>query len=166
MSRRRSVLGWKTNSDVRITWSCDHWATSILDCTAFSNVASNPCESCPAIRHGFMTICHSQHAKFSVLRVEGALRAPLRHELSRKVQTLLDRGERRFVVDLSRLVAMDAAGVGELVRAFSATCAAGGVLRMTRAGRRVRQMLQIAGVLPLLMARPDVSRDDSVALGA
>ena len=37
---------------------------------------------------------------------------------------------------------------------------------MTRAGRRVRQMLQIAGVLPLLMARPDVSRDDSVALGA
>ena len=85
------------------------------------------------------------------------MREPISHEFGRRVRMLLDRGERRIVVDLSRVVAMDAAGVGELVRAFSATCAAGGVLRIARASRRIRQILRVGGVLPLLSARMDAS---------
>ena len=104
-----------------------------------------------------MTISHTQYQNFSVVRLDGTLRAPLRPDLSRRVKTLLDRDERRIVVDLSRLVAIDAAGVGELARAFSATHAAGGVLRITRVSPRVRLILRIAGVLPFLTARADVA---------
>jgi anti-sigma B factor antagonist len=91
----------------------------------------------------------------SILEVEGTLRAPVTSELSQGVQTLLVRGERRILLDLSRLSAIDAAGVGELVRAFNTARAAGGVLRIAHASRRVRQLLHIAGVLGLLTAGAD-----------
>ena len=88
----------------------------------------------------------------SILEVEGTLRAPVNAELSQRVQALLARGERRILLDLSRLSDMDAAGVGELVRAFNTTSAAGGILQIVDASRRVRQLLNIAGVLKLLTA--------------
>ena len=88
----------------------------------------------------------------SILEVEGTLRAPVNAELSQRVQALLARGERRILLDLSRLSDMDAAGVGELVRAFNTTNAAGGILQIVDASRRVRQLLNIAGVLKLLTA--------------
>ena len=131
--------------------------------------ASNQYVSARVVRsdNTLMTIHHSQCANVSIVRLDGALRAPVSNEFSRRVKTLLDRGERRIVVDLSRVVAVDAAGVGELVRAFNATCAAGGVLRITRANRQVRRILRVAGVLPLLSARTDDDAfDDSLAVGA
>ena len=88
----------------------------------------------------------------SILEVEGTLRAPVNAELSQRVQALLARGERRILLDLSRLSDIDAAGVGELVRAFNTTSAAGGILQIVYANRRVRQLLNIAGVLTLLTA--------------
>jgi anti-sigma B factor antagonist len=88
----------------------------------------------------------------SILEVEGTLRAPVNAELSQRVQALLACGERRILLDLSRLSDMDAAGVGELVRAFNTTSAAGGILQIVDASRRVRQLLNIAGVLKLLTA--------------
>jgi len=74
----------------------------------------------------------------------------LNSELSQRVQSLLSDGERRILLDLSRLSDIDAAGVGELVRAFNTTSAAGGVLQIAHASRRVRKVLQIAGVLKIL----------------
>lgn len=88
----------------------------------------------------------------SILAVEGTLRAPVNAELSQRVQALLARGERRILLDLSRLSDIDAAGVGELVRAFNTTSAAGGILQIVHANRRVCQLLNIAGVLKLLTA--------------
>jgi anti-anti-sigma factor len=88
----------------------------------------------------------------SILHVERTLRAPVDSELSRNVEGLLDRGKRWVLLDLSRLADIDAAGVGELVRAFNTTTAAGGVLRITHPTRRVRRLLQTAGVLELLSA--------------
>jgi anti-anti-sigma regulatory factor len=54
----------------------------------------------------------------SILEVEGTLRTPLSAELRQRVQARLDRGDRRILLDLSGLSDIDAAGVGELVRAF------------------------------------------------
>ena len=92
----------------------------------------------------------------SILEVEGTLRAWGNAELSQKVQALLARGERRILLDLSRLSDIDAAGVGELVRAFTTTSAAGGILQIVYANRRVRQLLNIAGVLKFLTAGTEV----------
>jgi anti-sigma B factor antagonist len=90
----------------------------------------------------------------SILRVEGSLRAPMHHELARRVETLLEGGERRLVLDLARLSEIDAAGVGELVEAFNRTSAAGGVLRIAHASRRVRTLLDLTGVSKLLREDP------------
>jgi len=63
---------------------------------------------------------------------------------------MLRRGVRQIVVDLSRLSAIDAAGVGELVGTFNAARGAGGVLQVAHASRRVRHLLHVTGVLPFL----------------
>jgi len=99
-----------------------------------------------------MTALFEQCTPRSILEVEGALRAPLTSELRQSVRELLVRGERRILLDLSRLSHLDAAGVGELVGAFNTTNAAGGVLQIAHARGRVRQLLQAAGVLQLLTA--------------
>jgi anti-sigma B factor antagonist len=88
----------------------------------------------------------------SVLEIDGRLQAPVNSTLIQRVQARLFRGERRILLDLSRVTAIDAAGVGELIRAFNATRAAGGELRVARANRRVFRLLEVAGVLWFLAA--------------
>ena len=74
----------------------------------------------------------------AVVRVSGSLLAPIR------------RGERQVLLDLRRLADVDAAGVGELVRAFAIMRTAGGVLRIAHANGHVRRLLRTAGVFTLL----------------
>jgi anti-anti-sigma factor len=102
-----------------------------------------------------MTTLLEHRPSRSIVEVDRALRAPVGAELGRRVQTLLDRGERRIVLDLSRLSDMDAAGVGELVRLSATTSVAGGLLQVTSAGKYVRELLHAAGVLRLLTTGAD-----------
>jgi anti-anti-sigma factor len=104
--------------------------------------------------------------RVSVLEVEGTLRAPMNRELGHRVETLLCRGERRVVLDLVRLTDIDAAGVGELVGAFNMTNAAGGILRIARASRRVRHLLDVTGVLSLLSPDSETRLERTVAQAA
>jgi anti-anti-sigma factor len=92
--------------------------------------------------------------RFSVLELEGALQAPLNGELRQQVEVLLGRDERRILVSLVRVSAIDAAGVGALVDAYVLASRAGGVLRVDEASRRVRQLLDVAGVLDFLRVMP------------
>jgi anti-anti-sigma factor len=92
--------------------------------------------------------------QFSVLELEGALQAPLNGELRQQVEVLLGRNERRILVNLARLSAIDAAGVGALVDAYVIAARKGGVLRVSEANRRVRQLLDVAGVLDFLSVLP------------
>ena len=82
----------------------------------------------------------------SVLEVKGSLRAPATSACGHRVHDRLRFGERRLLLDLTRLADIDAAGVGELVRVFNAMRAAGGVLHIAHARRRVRRLLDVAGV--------------------
>jgi anti-anti-sigma factor len=70
--------------------------------------------------------------------------------LRQSVRALLHRGERRIVLDLARVSAIDAAGVGELVCAYKLTTAATGAFQIVNASRRVHQMLERAGVFHVL----------------
>ena len=63
---------------------------------------------------------------------------------------MLGRGYRRILLDLSRLLAIDASGIGELIQAYNTTTAEGGVLRIGGANGRVRRLLEITGVFELL----------------
>jgi len=97
-----------------------------------------------------VTACLEMCVHSSVLEIEGTLRTPVNTGLRKRVAALLGRGERRIVLDLARLSDIDAAGIGELLRAYQATTAAGGELHIANASKRVRELLEIAGVLTLL----------------
>jgi anti-anti-sigma factor len=86
----------------------------------------------------------------ALLRVEGTLRAPVDIVLRSKVESLLDDGVRRVLLDLSGVANIDAAGVGELIQIFNAAAAAGGVLEIAQMSPRVSRVLNVAGVLGLL----------------
>jgi anti-anti-sigma factor len=86
----------------------------------------------------------------SMLRLHGPLRVPVGGELRRSVGTLLRRGGRRILLDLSRVSALDAGGLGELINAYNMTVAAHGVLQVVNASARVRELLDRAGVVRLL----------------
>ena len=88
----------------------------------------------------------------SRLYLEGPLHAPLNRELSQRVQTLLNGGGRAIVLDLTNVPSIDAAGVGELVRAYNMAIAANGVLQTVHATAWVREILERAGLFDLLSA--------------
>ena len=85
-----------------------------------------------------------------IVQLDRSLRAPIGRGLRRTVAALLGHGEQRVVLDLERLDALDAAGVGELVAVYRSAKAAGGVLRIARPGRRVSHLLDVAGLLSIL----------------
>lgn len=88
--------------------------------------------------------------KLSVLWLDDVFRAPLTGELRHRVHTLLRRGEREIVLDMSRVSTIDAAGVGQLVRAYNVAAAAKGELRIVHVAPRVREPLVRAGLFHLL----------------
>jgi len=100
-------------------------------------------ESCMATR---LTI----HTRGSTLELEGTLRAPATAELRHRVDALLRRGDRCIVLDLEQLSDIDAAGIGELIRAFNLARAGGAAFRLVGTRGRVRHLLEVAGVLRLL----------------
>jgi anti-anti-sigma factor len=97
-----------------------------------------------------MTISRDRHAETSVVHIAGTLRAPTGGRLLQRVQSLLGHGERRIVLSLARLTDLDAEGIAELVRAYDATFAAGGVLRIAHTPERIRELLRRVGLLDLL----------------
>jgi len=97
-----------------------------------------------------MTVVQDTLEGISLLQVEGPLRTPVNSWLLDEVEARLFRGERRLVINLAGVTDIDAAGVGELARAYNVAAAAGATLRITHATRRVRVVLQRLGLFELL----------------
>jgi len=94
----------------------------------------------------------------NVVRVEGALWMPVTRALRHNVRTLLLDRPRWIVLDLSGVSRIDAAGVGELVRAFNMTTTMNSRLRIVNATASVREMLERAHVFNLLSGDSEVER--------
>jgi anti-anti-sigma factor len=92
----------------------------------------------------------SQH-RHSV-RLEDSKWFPFNGELPHIVRTRLRRGERTTVVDLAGVSSIDAAGIGDLVRAYNIAVASGGALRITNTNPWVREMLERVGLFERLDA--------------
>jgi anti-anti-sigma factor len=100
---------------------------------------------------GFMT--HRNHVY--VVYLDGPLLAPLTDELSRRIRSLCCRGERTIVLDLARVSRIDAAGIGQLVRAYNIAVDADGTLQIVHVTRWAHEMLELVGLLTLLSAGHD-----------
>jgi anti-anti-sigma factor len=85
-----------------------------------------------------------------IISLYGPFRAPVTGELRHRILAQLRRGERIVIVDLSHVSSIDAAGVGQLVRAYNVTRASHGTLRIVHATRWVRELLERAGLFSLL----------------
>jgi anti-anti-sigma factor len=92
----------------------------------------------------------SSSGRRGTVYLQGALRAPLDGELRRTVRGLLRRGDRLIVLDLAGVRRIDAAGVGELVRAYNMGVAAQGELLIVHSTARVREVLQRVGLFEIL----------------
>jgi anti-anti-sigma regulatory factor len=66
------------------------------------------------------------------------------------VRALVRRGARDIVLNLAGVSRIDAAGVGELVRAFNVTRAADAACRIVESGPWVREILQRVGLFDRL----------------
>jgi len=86
----------------------------------------------------------------SALYVTDPLWMPVTGALRHRVHSLLRGGARTITLDLTGVHRIDAAGVGQLVRAYNVTVAAEGVLRLAHAPARVREILERVGLFNLL----------------
>lgn len=97
------------------------------------------------------TPCSNARTSYRV-RLEDSRWLPSSGELPRAVRALVDRGERRIVLDLAGVVRIDAAGIGELVRGYNIALASGGAMRIANANRWVRMVLERVGLFDRLNA--------------
>ncbi len=81
-----------------------------------------------------------------VLCIDGLLRTCSGRDLRHTVRALLRRGERRIVLDLTRVPRIDAGGIGELVRAYNMARAVDGTVHVVNASRWVREVIERVGL--------------------
>jgi anti-anti-sigma factor len=86
------------------------------------------------------------------VRIEGKPWFPANGQVPSMVATLLSWGERQIVLDLAGVPKIDAAGIGELVRAYNTTAARDGALGIANPNPQVRKTLEVVGLFDRLSA--------------
>jgi anti-sigma B factor antagonist len=91
-----------------------------------------------------MTVSERAVGSVTILDIEGALSAGEGADRLRdKVRSLLQQGQKQFVVNLAGVPYMDSGGLGELVQAFATTQKQGGTLKLMNTTRRLHDLLVI-----------------------
>lgn len=62
------------------------------------------------------------------------------------VQSILDRGDRRIVLNVEQLQNMDSTGVGEIFVSYKAVASSGGELKLASPNAQLRRLLQVTKV--------------------
>ena len=99
-----------------------------------------------------------------IVALENQLRLPFNSDLPHMVGTLLRRGERNIVLDLDRVSKIDAAGIGELVRAYNMAISSHGTLRIANTKPWPREMLERVGLFDRLNSSPNDSEERGLNL--
>lgn len=69
--------------------------------------------------------------------------------LADAIDTSLDAGFRKIVLNLAAVTYIDSSGIGELNATLLAVTGKGGSLKLLQASRRVQDMLRVIGLYPL-----------------
>jgi anti-sigma B factor antagonist len=78
-------------------------------------------------------------------------------QIDTTVKSLLELGDRCFVLDATGLEYLDSAAVGSLVASLSNVKKAGGELRLAGASQRIMRVFTITGVDKLIQSYPTVA---------
>ena len=92
----------------------------------------------------------------AIVRVgETRLMYPLLADFSGAVMSLLTGGDKKVMIDLSKVTYVDSATIGCLMDIYRQTTAAGGELRLAGVNKRVETMLTMTGAHNFLKMFPD-----------
>jgi anti-sigma B factor antagonist len=67
--------------------------------------------------------------------------------LKDKVQSLLQQGQKKILIDLSEVSYVDSAGLGQIVQAYATTANRGGSLKLLGVSKRLRDLLVVTKLL-------------------
>ena len=92
----------------------------------------------------------------SIVRVkETRLMYPLLSDFSGAVLGLISGGEKKLLIDLSKVTYVDSATIGCFMDLYRQASAAGGVLKLAGVQKRVETMLTMTGAQNFLEIHPD-----------
>jgi anti-sigma B factor antagonist len=103
-----------------------------------------------------MNLTTDRSHDIAIVRIgETRIMYPLLQEFSAAVAGLLASGDRKVLIDLSKVTYVDSATIGCLMDLYRQTSAAGGVLRLAGVQKRVETMLTMTGAHNFLKMFPD-----------
>jgi anti-sigma B factor antagonist len=103
-----------------------------------------------------MNIAERSVGGVTVLDIDGPITlGPGADRLGDKVRSLLQQGQTRLLVNLSRVGYMDSAGLGELVQAYTTAARQGGSLKLMGATKRLNDLLIITKLSTVFEAYDD-----------
>ena len=103
-----------------------------------------------------MNLTTDRSHDIAIVRIgETRIMYPLLQEFSAAVTGLLASGDRKVLIDLSKVTYVDSATIGCLMYLYRQTSAAGGVLRLAGVQKRVETMLTMTGAHNFLKMFPD-----------
>jgi anti-anti-sigma factor len=103
-----------------------------------------------------MNLTTDRSHDIAIVRIgETRIMYPLLQEFSAAVAGLLAGGDRKVLIDLSKVTYVDSATIGCLMDLYRQTAAAGGVLRLAGVQKRVETMLTMTGAHNFLKMFPD-----------
>jgi anti-sigma B factor antagonist len=103
-----------------------------------------------------IAIARRQLDDIAVLEVEGSVTlGEATGRLRQAIRALVDGGDRRIILDLSKVPFMDSAGLGELVGAYTTVKRHGGEMKLVGVTARALELLQITRLSTLLESFPD-----------
>jgi len=103
-----------------------------------------------------MNLTTDRSQDVAIVRIgETRMMYPLLQEFSGAVSALLSAGDKKVLIDLSKVTYVDSATIGCLMDLYRQTTAAGGVLRLAGVQKRVETMLTMTGAHNFLKIFPD-----------
>jgi anti-sigma B factor antagonist len=98
-----------------------------------------------------MTITTNQRGGVTILTPDGNLMGgPDASALNSRIHELVEKGHTHIVVDLGAVQFMNSSGLGLLIGAAATVRAAGGALRLANVPERIRSLLTITKLAPVL----------------
>jgi anti-anti-sigma factor len=92
----------------------------------------------------------------SVVTVSGRVDSATAPDLQKALQALLDANHNQLVLELKDVDYMSSAGLRVLVSVQKAAKKNGGALRLAQLSTRVKEVVELAGLAPVLDIYPDV----------
>jgi len=103
-----------------------------------------------------MNLTTDRSQGIAIVRIgETRLMYPLLADFSGAVMTLFSGGDRKVLIDLSKVTYVDSATIGCLMDLYRQATAAGGALRLAGVQKRVETMLTMTGAHNFLKMFPD-----------